>query len=624
MNSLNMSANQTIIADVNSLTGDELAEQYRRLAETYKALKRTYEDELQISHELRRNYQTAQESVTYMTAELDSIDSVHKVELEKLKDKYTQSLIVLKDTNSEIKLQNAAQETTIESLQQQINLLKEKIEELETAGSKGDSIAGNISLSTEKESFLERENEELKQLISEQQEKTDTLMLQMVNSESKLDNLKEKLICVEDNLSSKKQELEELQTILESTQEENMRLNADLAALNSVPDDANKKGNSLFAEVDDQRQKMIDMLQAQRKRYLEMKKLHSESQFQIRRLTRENRELCDDIKTCSELFLKADSSFRDETNRQIGQLNEEVQRLREQLASTERLLLDRTGGTGWVDPFVAYYRNETNTLKTQLFQSQMAKRLVDEICFEAQQDLAKWRFEALKSRYTIINRESLLEEHEIAFPAIDSLQAGIHIDENLIKQAKPHISFSMGTAQSIKTDQKQGELDLLADLHIDVTIPTGDTLPKLKPSPLLLPPPPPPPPVPSIPSAIKKEEILTPLATPLVTPVQSPRSVKKEVSTAERTTPLVYRDIVFTPNDKPPSAKKNPPTITPSDAIKADVTKGKENVPCGESQPSSQSKSWGWISEKRTKNNVVIRRFKFPERKVPLNEKQPD
>ncbi|KAL9692127.1 hypothetical protein quinque_015934 [Culex quinquefasciatus] len=373
-------------------------------------------------------------------------------------------------------------------------------------------------------------------------------MLQMVNSESKLENLKEKLACIEDNLSAKKQELEELQTMLESTQEENMRLNADLAALNSVPDDANKKGNSLFAEVDDQRQKMIDMLQTQR---------------------------------------KPDSSFRDEMNRQISQLTEEVQRLRDQLASTERLLVDRTGGTGWVDPFVAYYRNETNTLKTQLFQSQMAKRLVDEICFEAQQDLAKWRFEALKSRYTIINRESLLEEHEIAFPSFDSLQAGIHIDDNLIRQAKPHISFSMGTA---KTDQKQSELDLLADLHIDVTIP-----------------------------AIK-EEILTPLATPLVTPVQSPRSVNKEVRTAERSTPLVYRNLVFTPNDKPLSEKKNSPA---SEAVVA-AAEGKENVPCAEPQQSqSQSKSWGWISEKRTKNNVVIRRFKFPDRKAtPANEKQ--
>ncbi|KAL9694389.1 hypothetical protein quinque_013674 [Culex quinquefasciatus] len=614
-----MSANQTIIADVNSLTVDELAEQYQRLAETYKTLKRTYEDELQTSYELRRNYQTAQESVTYMTAELDSIDTVHKVELEKVGERYSQSLTALKETNSELKQQNTAQETTIESLQQQINQLNEKIEELESAGSKADSIAGNVSLSTEKESFLERENEELKQLVSDQQEKIDTLMLQMVNSESKLENLKEKLACIEDNLSAKKQELEELQTMLESTQEENMRLNADLAALNSVPDDANKKGNSLFAEVDDQRQKMIDMLQTQRKRYLEMKKLHTESQFQIRRLTRENRELCDDIRTCSELFLKADSSFRDEMNRQISQLTEEVQRLRDQLASTERLLVDRTGGTGWVDPFVAYYRNETNTLKTQLFQSQMAKRLVDEICFEAQQDLAKWRFEALKSRYTIINRESLLEEHEIAFPSFDSLQAGIHIDDNLIRQAKPHISFSMGTA---KTDQKQSELDLLADLHIDVTIPAVDTLSKLKTPSLLLPPPPPPPPpaFTSAPTAKIKEEILTPLATPLVTPVQSPRSVNKEVRTAERSTPLVYRNLVFTPNDKPLSEKKNPPA---SEAVVA-AAEGKENVPCAEPQQSqSQSKSWGWISEKRTKNNVVIRRFKFPDRKAtPANEKQ--
>lgn len=74
-------ANQTIIADVQSLTGDELAEQYHRLADVYRTLKRSHEEELQTSYELRRNYQTASESVTYMSAELESIDSVHKGEL---------------------------------------------------------------------------------------------------------------------------------------------------------------------------------------------------------------------------------------------------------------------------------------------------------------------------------------------------------------------------------------------------------------------------------------------------------------------------------------------------------------------------------------------------------------
>lgn len=74
-------ANQTIIADIQSLTGDELAEQYRRLADAYRTLKRSHEEELQASYELRRNYQTASESVAYMTAELESIDSVHKDEL---------------------------------------------------------------------------------------------------------------------------------------------------------------------------------------------------------------------------------------------------------------------------------------------------------------------------------------------------------------------------------------------------------------------------------------------------------------------------------------------------------------------------------------------------------------
>lgn len=244
----------------------------------------------------------------------------------------------------------------VDDLQKQMAQLKEKLEELEQSSGNSESVTGNVTLTSEKEAFLERENEELKQLIAELQEKVDMLTLQLVNSESKVENLMEKVDCVEDNLSSKRQELKELQALLDSTQEENMGLNSEIAALRSAPQDANQKGNSLFAEVDDQRQKMIEMLQSQRKRFNEMKKLYSESQFQIRRLARENEELCNEIKTCSELFTKADNNFRDETSRQIRSLGKEVGQLREQLSTTERRLLETASDTKWVEPFVSFYR----------------------------------------------------------------------------------------------------------------------------------------------------------------------------------------------------------------------------------------------------------------------------
>lgn len=51
------------------------------------------------------------------------------------------------------------------------------------------------------------------------------------------------------------------------------------------------------------------------------------------------------------------------------------------------------------------------TLKT----CRLQKSNADELLHNVTQDLARWRFEALKSRCVIINRETLLEEHKIQF-----------------------------------------------------------------------------------------------------------------------------------------------------------------------------------------------------------------
>lgn len=77
--------------------------------------------------------------------------------------------------------------------------------------------------------------------------------------------------------------------MLEDTQEKMIELNAEIAVYKNAPEEASgliclskillfyklflildKKGNSLFAEVDDQRQKMKSILSAQNKQYLQV------------------------------------------------------------------------------------------------------------------------------------------------------------------------------------------------------------------------------------------------------------------------------------------------------------------------------------------------------------------
>jgi len=73
-----------------------------------------------------------------------------------------------------------------------------------------------------------------------------------------------------------------------------------------------RKGNSLFAEVDDQRQAMKQLLAAQKKSYLDMKKTFSDSQFEIRRLKRENVAMHTELQACSTIFCSADKTYQSE------------------------------------------------------------------------------------------------------------------------------------------------------------------------------------------------------------------------------------------------------------------------------------------------------------------------
>lgn len=110
--------------------------------------------------------------------------------------------------------------------------------------------------------------------------------------QANLENLREQFSCAEDNLNTKRTELEEKTQMIDSMQEKILEITAELATYKSSTDTSkyfislicclkfqfahlflhfsDKKGNSLFAEVDDQRQKMKDILAAQKQQYLKV------------------------------------------------------------------------------------------------------------------------------------------------------------------------------------------------------------------------------------------------------------------------------------------------------------------------------------------------------------------
>lgn len=71
-----------------------------------------------------------------------------------------------------------------------------------------------------------------------------------------------------------------------------------------------RKGNSLFAEVDDQRQEMRSLLAAQKNQFLQMKKLYTESEYEIRKLKREQAAMHKELQRCITIFLNADKFYK--------------------------------------------------------------------------------------------------------------------------------------------------------------------------------------------------------------------------------------------------------------------------------------------------------------------------
>ena len=48
----------------------------------------------------------------------------------------------------------------------------------------------------------------------------------------------------------------------------------------------------------------------------------------------------------------------------------------------------------------------------------------------------------MKSRFILIDRESLLEEHKIPFKVYDQIKEDIKIDEIVLENAQPHVTFN--------------------------------------------------------------------------------------------------------------------------------------------------------------------------------------
>ncbi|KAH8240856.1 hypothetical protein KR026_006276 [Drosophila bipectinata] len=462
--------------DLSALSVDDIVEEYKLLYDRHQQLKEQSEQDAQRIHELKRNLDTALAAEAYLNQELDQMgsqpvantsDSEHQ-ELEELRRKF-------KNLQAE---QDSLQQDYDQKAEEAKNL-RLKLESTEKALVEKSAARSNdvhedclARLST-----LEAENSELMQRLADFEESSVKNTFSVAEKEKTIECLQDQVSCLEQNLHCKRDELEEKLQLLESCQEQLVDANAKIALLTSAPENNDRKGNSLFAEVDDQRQVMKSLLAAQKKSYLEMKKTFTESQFEIRRLKRENVAMHTELQACSTIFCSADKTYQSECHYWIfnkdfiinfllfstlDKLNERIRYLMDANDNLERQLninqerlreLASEKSVTWLDSMLDFCKRETDDLKRQLHSMRIQKAGLEEQVRSVQQEMARWRFESLKSRCVIIDRENLLTEHKIAFKPMQAMEFNIKDAE--LKAALPRIVSVNTESLSVAASTKQ-------------------------------------------------------------------------------------------------------------------------------------------------------------------------
>ncbi|KAH8249087.1 hypothetical protein KR032_005680 [Drosophila birchii] len=444
--------------DLNALAVDDIVEEYKQLHHRHQQLKSQSEQDAQRIHELKRNLDTALAAEAYLTQELEQLSSQPQPvncggdsqDLEDLRRKYRN----LQEEQESLQQDYDQKAEEARDLKKQLEAKERELSEHATFGSKDlhEECAVRVNA-------LELENCELMHKLADYEENSVKITLSVAEKDKTLECLADRVSCLEQNLNCKRDELEEKLQLLESCQEQLVDANAKIALLTSAPENngefgnhiysrsayliqmlIDRKGNSLFAEVDDQRQAMKQLLAAQKKSYLEMKKTYADSQFEIRRLKRENVAMHTELQACSTIFCSADKTYRSKLNERIGYLTAANDSLERQLNLSQERLRDmaKDKAVNWLDSMLDFCKRETHELKTQVHSLRIQKAGLEDQMRSVQQETARWRFESLKSRCVLIDRENLLTEHKIGFKPMQAME--FNIKEEELKAALPRIA----------------------------------------------------------------------------------------------------------------------------------------------------------------------------------------
>ncbi|KAJ9596471.1 hypothetical protein L9F63_012510 [Diploptera punctata] len=257
---------------------------------------------------------------------------------------------------------------------------------------------------------LECENQELKERLQETCDEISQLHEQVRMICTKNQELQREIAELQEINCMQKQELSANTNIIETLREEQVFLKSELDSLKNRPQDDKKRGNSIFAEVEDKRQSMKKTLENAVLKYRKMKKHYAEKCSEVSKLKADfvyMSEKCEEIETDMK---KEDLNLIESYKSHIKILEKQI----EELKNSKPIVFPNDDKAAFksMQTYVEFCRKEKDKVKCELEDQYMKALFSNETLHTAQRELHKMEVRLMQSKAKITQLEAKIQENQ--------------------------------------------------------------------------------------------------------------------------------------------------------------------------------------------------------------------
>ncbi|XP_015119456.1 protein Spindly [Diachasma alloeum] len=357
--------------------------------EKYRQDKYSLQCKLEVSSTMQQEMREIQE---VLENTVDELKKMNDKKIQELEEKHMEAKKELFSRLSEMEAENLSKSEEIEKLQTKLQELNRKLQ-----------------LTTNETPIVVQEDSALKEEFSElvsQLLQRDHDIQQLENSLQEVNNENSEL---KEILRGTKQELSEKNEQLENTRDELIGLKMELAEVKEKPASESSKGNSLFAEVEDRRKKMLDQMLTIRKGYNEAKRVVSIKDAEIRSLKAEKSALIrkwEDDKVDSHY---RDTKLMDKYKERISELEQKLQNQKDKTNELENQMRPTDHNFSFFQSMLDTKNKEIEELESKLENVSIQAVLEEEMKHKLSRQLRYWRCKAMSSDAQLVAIKSHLE-----------------------------------------------------------------------------------------------------------------------------------------------------------------------------------------------------------------------